>query len=201
MGVFRLQGPAVDLSRAEARQRFGRNYDALRDFELGELAVEEGAQFVAAHALPVLHETDRHRHFTQALIRGSEHGGLGDGGAGVAFGLHLRGRPILAAADADLLLAVDDEEVAVLVEIADVAGPNGPVSGQRFRRRRVVSPIAFDVGCRADADLADFARRQLAVAGTEDRNLDQRFLRAPGRGRLGRIAAPEIRAPDRVGFG
>ena len=57
------------------------------------------------------------------------------------------------------------------------------------------------LAARADADLADLARRQSGVAVAEDRDLDQRLLRAAGRRRLGDIAAPEIGAAGGVGLG
>ena len=41
---------------------------------------------------------------------------------GVDRGLDLLHADILAAADDDVLLAIDDEQIFVLVEIADVAG-------------------------------------------------------------------------------
>ena len=65
----------------------------------------------------------RRRHFAEPLVGDAEHRGLGHRGMGVDRRLDLLRADILAAADDDVLLAVDDEQIAVLVEIADVAGP------------------------------------------------------------------------------
>src|SRR4051812_19988716 len=122
MGVLGLERAAIDLSGAETRQGFLRENEALGDFELRQLAVEEGAQIVFVEPFAIFQMNDRDWHFAQALIRRPEYRDFGDRWAGVAFGLHLRRRDILAAADDDLFLAVDDEQIAVVIEIADVAG-------------------------------------------------------------------------------
>ena len=70
------------------------------------------------------------RHLAQPVVRHSEHAGLGDGGAGVDLRFDLGAGDILAAADDDVLLAVDDEQIAVLVDVADVAGADVAVRGE-----------------------------------------------------------------------
>ena len=56
MRVLRLQGAAVDLAGAEARQRLGGEDDPLGDLELGELAVEEAAQIVSLERCAVVRD-------------------------------------------------------------------------------------------------------------------------------------------------
>ena len=75
------------------------------------------------------------------------------------------------------------------------------VGGEGGRGRRLVAPIAADVGGRADRDLAALAGRQMAVALAEDGELDDRPVRPAGRGGLVVIIGPEIAAADRVGLG
>src|SRR6266542_2505437 len=57
-----------------------------------------------------------------SLIRRTDHGGLEDRGMAVQDGLDLLGIDVLAAADDHVLDPVDDPQVAVGVEDADVAG-------------------------------------------------------------------------------
>jgi len=48
---------------------------------------------------------------------------------------------ILAAADDDVLLAVDDEQIAVVVEIADIAGQEIAIGAERRGGRIGPMPI------------------------------------------------------------
>ena len=75
------------------------------------------------------------------------------------------------------------------------------VGGEGGAGRRLVAPIAADVGGRADRDLAALARRQMAVALAQYGELDDRPVRPAGRGGLVVIIGPEIAAADRIGLG
>jgi hypothetical protein len=86
-----------------------------------------------------------HRHLAQTVVRHSENARLGDIGAGVDLRLDFGAGDILPAADDDVLLAVDDEEITVLVDIADVAGADVAVGGEGSFGRFGVLPIAFDI--------------------------------------------------------
>ena len=177
MRVLGLERPAVDLAGPEPRQRLLREDDPLGDLELGDPALEEAAQILFAEA--VLGMNNRDRHFAKPLVGSAEYRDLRDVRAGVAFGLDLSGGDILAAADDDLLFAVDDEQIAVLVEIADVAGADVAVIGEQRLGGFGVAPIAGDVRGAADSDLADFAER-------------------PDAGRPRRGSQPRCKAPARV---
>ena len=111
-------------------------------------AVEEGAQAGLVELLVRLDVDDRHRHLAEPLVGHAEHRHFGDRRAGVAGRLDLGGGDVLAAADDDVLLAVDDEQITVLVEIADVAGADVAVGGEQRLGRLRVAPIALDVGRR-----------------------------------------------------
>src|SRR3546814_20864766 len=69
---------------------------------------------------------------------------------------------ILAATDDDILLAVDDEQIAVLVEIAEIARTEIAIVEKGRLRRRLIVPIALEIGDRADAHLTD---RKSVVSG------------------------------------
>src|SRR4051812_174542 len=120
---------------------------------------------------------------------------------GVDRRLDLLAADILAAADDDVLLPVDDEQIFVLVEIADVAGAKVEVGGEGGGGGGRVVPVSADVGGGADGDLAPLARRQMAVALAEDGELDDRLVRAAGRGGLVGVILPEIAAAGGVGLG
>ena len=210
------QGPAVELQRAYCafsarrsilpvpRRGSGSAEKMIRSgiLNLASRAVEEGAQIRLVESAAVWQMDDRDRHFAEPLVGRAEHRRFGDVGAGVAGRLDLGRRDILAAADDDVLLAVDDEQIAVLVEIADVAGADIAVGGEQRRGRFRVAPIAFDVGRACGCAISPRSPGgRCAVAGAEDRDLDERLLRPAGRGRLGGIIAPEIAAADGVGLG
>ena len=98
---------------------------------------------------------------------------------------------VVAAADDHVLLAVDDVEVAVVVDAPDVAGAEPAVGVDRGRRRVGTAPVALHHVVPADGDLAavqqahldavhgqaDRAGLALAVAAVEAR--DRRRLRQP----------------------
>ena len=73
---------------------------------------------------------------------------------------HLQAGDILAAADDDVLLAIDDLNVAVRVDGGQITGPQ-PVPGRRLRLR--LSPIALHDTISPDRDLPQIA----AVPGRE----------------------------------
>src|SRR5215203_4118189 len=75
------------------------------------------------------------------------------------------------AADDQILPAVDDVEVAVRVDIAEVSGVQPPVA-HRLRRQRRVAPVALHHRRGAAADLADLARRDVLSVVTLDEDLD-----------------------------
>src|SRR5689334_21888990 len=142
----------------------------------------------------------RDRNLAQALIRNSEDGDFRNLGAGVALGFDLCRRDILAAANDDLFLPIDDEQIAVFVEITDVAAPQVAVRRKQSFRRFGIAEVAANVRSAADCDLASLAGRKVVVTFAEDSQLDERLLRAPGRGGLRGVVAPIVCTSGRVGF-
>jgi hypothetical protein len=82
--------------------------------------------------------------------------------------LQLRGPDVEAAGDDHVLLAVGEEEVAALVQVADVAGEDEAVAGEPLRGRLRVAQDLFHVAGGVDGDLAPLAGWQLAAVVAED---------------------------------
>ena len=93
-------------------------------------------------------------------------------------GLDLARGNVLAAAHDHVLLAIDDGEVAALVEPAEVAGVQPAVDDRRGRCGLVVE-VARHHLVAAHGDLADRAGRECRTAVVDDAELDQR--RRPAR--------------------
>ena len=120
----------------------------------------------------------RHR-FAVARVGHPDDRGFGDGGVLVERGLDLGGVHVLAAADDDVLQAVDDVQVSVLVEPAHVAGSEPAVVGQRGRGRLGVVEVAAEHGRAPQPDLAGLAgRHRLAVRAGDPHLHDRRDGRA-----------------------
>ena len=90
----------------------------------------------------VAQHDERHRHLAPALVGAADHRGLDHRVVLVEHPLHLGAGDVLAAGHDHVLEPVDDVEVAVVVEHADVAGVE-PAAGERrarWRRGRASSP-------------------------------------------------------------
>src|SRR5664280_2124936 len=83
-----------------------------------------------------------HDLFAEPLVRAADDGGLGDGGVGVEDLLDLARVDVVAAADDQILLPVDDEQEVLVVLIAQVAGVE-PAAAERLLglRRLLVVPL------------------------------------------------------------
>jgi hypothetical protein len=84
---------------------------------------------------PVLRQVDRGGNLAEALVGQAEHARLGHVGMRVDLAFDLDRRDVLAAADDDVLLAVDDVEVSVLVKVAEVARAEPAIGGERLAGR------------------------------------------------------------------
>jgi hypothetical protein len=78
---------------------------------------------------------------------------------------------VVAAADDHVLLAVDDEEVAVRVHLRDVARVE-PATPHRLGRGVVALEVALHDVVAADHDLADLALLDVVVVLVDDFHLD-----------------------------
>jgi hypothetical protein len=94
----------------------------------------EGDDLRLVGARPGLEGDEGEDLLAQLRVGPADDGGLGDGGVLVQHLLDLARVDVVAAADDEVLLAVDDEQVAVLVGVAEVAGVE-PAVLERLGRR------------------------------------------------------------------
>ena len=112
-------------------------------------------------------------------MRHARHRRLGHGRVLEERGLHLAGHHVVAAPDDDLLLPAHDPEMAVGVEVAEVAALQ-PSVDPRARRCRSSSPRYDRAWPRApDGDLPDFARRKRRAIGVRRSGPPRRAAGAP----------------------
>lgn len=150
---------ARQLSDRRARQIVD-EFDLRRQFVLAELAGELSAQLVERERLCIRLQLDEgFGGLAAVLVGNTEHDHLVHAWYGIDRLLdHLR-IDVEAARDDHVLLAVDQEEIAVGIDIADVAGEEAAVD-EGLRGSFGLIPVAFGDVRALDADLADFARRQ-----------------------------------------
>src|SRR5690349_19548165 len=86
--------------------------------------------------------------------------------------LHLARVDVVAAADDQLLLTVDDEEATVLVDPADVARVEPPVRVDRRLRRVRTVPVALHDVVPADRDLTHLVARHVTPLVVDELHLD-----------------------------
>ena len=122
--------------------------------ELSRLGDDRRARALA-HAL-VGHRHDRH---------------LVDRRVAQDHGLDLGRHDRHAAAADDVLAAADEQQVAVRVERAEVAGPVAAPVGQRLARQLLVVEEAEEAARAVDDDPAELAGRQRRVVRVEDPDL------------------------------
>src|SRR3954469_6975405 len=164
---------ARQLSDRRARQIVD-EFDLRRQFVPAELAGKLRAQLVERERLCAGPELDEGLCGLAAIrVGNAEHDHLVHAWYGVDRLLdHLR-IDVEAAGDDHVLLAVDQEEIAVAIDIADVAGEEAAVD-EGLRGSFGLIPIAPDDVRALDADLADLARRQYAcrIVQRDDVELD-----------------------------
>ncbi|HEU0221231.1 MAG TPA: hypothetical protein VFR34_03325 [Paracoccaceae bacterium] len=129
-----------------------------------------GDDVLGGEALARLRHDDGVHGLAPMEMRDADDGALGDGGMQADGVLDLDGTDVFAARDDHVLDAVLDEDIADLVEAAGIAGRH-PAAAQGRGRRGGLAPIALHHHRPAHGDLADLARRELAVAGIDDLDL------------------------------
>ena len=127
----------------------------------------------------------------------ADDGGVGDAGMLDEAVLDLDAVDVLAAADDHVLGPVGDEQVAVVVEVADVAGVQ-PAVDDRRRRRLGLVPVARHDDRALDEDLAGLAGvRGACRRASAMRELDGRHRQADRVGLSQRVGAGERVATGR----
>src|SRR3954464_12781826 len=145
----------------------------------GHALLDEVAHVVLGRVLTVLEHHRGADLLPHLLVGHRDHGGLGHGGVLVEDLLDLARVDVVAAADDHVLLAVDDEEVAVLVDAGHVARVE-PAVAQDLLRGVVAVPVALHEVVAADRDLADLALAHLVAVLVDDLHLDALDRRPDG---------------------
>src|SRR6185369_8775356 len=134
--------------------------DRLRRLEAGDALAGEVDDISGGRLLAGLHHHDRLDRFTPFVVGDADHGGFGHVRVIADRAFDLGRIDVLAAGDDHVLDAVVDVEVAVLVQVAGVAGAQPAVAAERPGGRFRQVPVAGHVGAGAGRDLADFTRGQ-----------------------------------------
>src|SRR5271168_410743 len=103
-----------------------------------------------------------------------------------------------AATDDQILLAVDDVVITVVVNLSDVAGGEPAVGGDGGRRRLRQIPVPLHDVVAADLDLTGLARWDFVAVRIDDSHLDT-FDRVSDRSRLA-VTIGMVERRDRGGF-
>src|SRR5215216_349210 len=156
-----------DLARRALRELVGEP-DPARVLVVGDLLLDELTQLVGVDLLALLEHDGGADLLAHLVVGDADDGGLGDRGVLVEDLFDLARVHVVAAADDHLLLAVDDEEVAVLVDLAHVAGAEPAILVEDLVRGVVPVPVALHDIVAADGDLADGVRALDIVAVVVD---------------------------------
>src|SRR4051794_27425863 len=137
----------------------------------GDLLLAVVAQLLGGGLVTLLQGHDGDHLLAELGVRHPDHRRLGDRGMLVEDLLDLARIDVVAGADDHVLLAVDDEEVPVLVDLRQVAAVE-PAVADRLARGIGPVPIALHHVVPADDDLADLAAMHLVVLLVDDLHLD-----------------------------
>ena len=215
-GGYRETGWPASMRQGDVRHTDGGRLDlALEDLAGGALGqvVEEpdqarvlvggdplldvGADLLGRQLLALV-EDDRGADLLAPLVVGdADHRRFADLRVLVEHLLDLARVDVVAAADDQVLLAVDDVEVAVLVDAGHVAAVE-PAAAHRLRGRVGALPVALHDVVAADHDLADLALGDRVVVLVDDLHLDP-LDRGADRARLA-LAVGVVGAGDRRGL-
>ena len=180
-GVGRAQLALEDLSARVLGQLVGDD-DVARGLEAGEAVAAEARDLLGGQLVAGARHDDGGDGLDPARVRDAEHGRLGHRRVRVDDLLDLARGDVLAAGLDHVLLAVDDVEVALVVEDAEVAGVQ-PAVAERLGRLGGVVPVAEHRLRRAVHDLADLPGANRAAVVVDDLRLHVQ-RRAPGRAGL-----------------
>ena len=145
--------------------------DFLRHLEGRERFPAFGRNLVGIKLCARPEHDDGDRPFAPLRVGKADDGAFGDVGELVDDALDLARGDVLAARDDHVLLAVGDEQEAVLVEIADVAGAE-PVAEEALLGLLRIVPIAARDLRSAQADFAFGPGRQYVAVVVADLDLD-----------------------------
>ena len=103
---------------------------------------------------------DRHQRLAEFLVGDAEHRAIVHAGNSMQRGFDFGGIDVDAARDHHVALAITDEDVTVLVDIADIARGDEPVAFDLGALLRLVVIGEIRIARHARINLADLALRQ-----------------------------------------
>src|SRR3984893_2259039 len=157
MTVPGAQGRLIDLSRGQARQRRYER-DALRAFVTGNAGLAVGNQPLLGHARSIPDHDDGLDGLDPFGMGHPDYRGIQHIGVTCECLFDFTAVDVLAAGNDHVLLAIDEKQVAFLVQDTNVARVI-PAVAQRFERRRSVVPVAIEHGLRAHDHLSGYTGR------------------------------------------
>src|SRR5215210_978950 len=160
-----------DLAR-RAHRKLVHEPDLPRVLVGGHLLLDVGLQLVLVDRLALLQHHRGAHLLAELVVRHADHGRLLDRRVLVQHLLDLARVDVVAATDDQVLLAVDDEEVAVLVHLGHVARAEPALLRDGLLVRVVTVPVALHDVVAADHDLADLALWDLVAVVVPHLHLD-----------------------------
>src|SRR3569623_667194 len=103
---------------------------------------------------PIRRDDERDHLFTMLIVGQPDHRGLANAGVSEQHVLDLSWIDVVPGADDQLLLAIHEEQVAVLIQVADVPAEQPSVAVEHGARGLLVAPIPPHHARAADGDLA-----------------------------------------------
>ena len=166
----------------------------LGDFELGYVTGQKLRQFIGIEGMAGSQLNSSANNLPEPFVRNRKHARLNNGGMSVNGRFNIQAGDILAAANDDVLLAIDDGYIAIIINPAEVTGFK-PTVLQHVRRRFRLVQITAHVGRALDGNFSDFAVGQLLSMIVQDFELLQRRVEATtGIGAGDIIGAPDTNA-------
>src|SRR5262249_1734916 len=164
------------LGLAGSRQRKFRNEpDVTRDLEMGHLALTEAADFLRRCRTSRLQNNERADFLAKPLVRDAEHlDRLHIGVLDQVF-LDLSGIDILSAANEHVLDAANDVAKTLAIDHGEIAGMHPACAVDRFRRQRILAPIAAHYRIAARAKFANTPYRNQAAYAVDDFHFNMRM--------------------------
>ena len=130
-------------------------------------------QGVGCDRLPRGQDNERRHGLSPIVVVLTDHRGLADGGMAIKDLLDFARKNVLSAGNDDVFLAVQEIEVALVVEAAEITNRT-PAVDHRLRRRFGLVPIAVEEPAVSDPHLAWLIRRGRGAFGVANLEPDAR---------------------------
>src|SRR4029453_2754527 len=164
-----LEGLARDVSRESVDDHHVAHTLELR----ADARVEPRSELGRCDGAALAQEHRGHRRLTPAGIRGPEDGDLHHGRVLDGHLLDVAGVDVHATRDDHVLFPIDQEQVAVLIDVPEIAGMQPPVDDRPGGEVRTLVVAGHHERPPAE-DLADMSRRHVAAVVVKDAHLVER---------------------------